>query len=761
MRSCTIAFLLGILTLQQFGELPDIRWTAAILAVPPLLYHRLFRAAAFFAIGFLWAWLRADMILSQALAPALEGQAIAVEGTVSGLPGRQGDSVRFELDVTAVTAMGREWPSPGRIRLAWYHQAADPKPGESWRFAVKLKRPHGFMNPAGFDYEGWLFQQRMRATGYVLDSEDNTLLGPPRGELVNRVRNAIRHEIAGSLGETGPAAIITALAIGAQDGISSDQWRVLNRTGTSHLVAISGLHVGLVAGFGYFLGRWLWSLPGSTVLRLAAPRFGAVTGMLAALAYSALAGFAVPTQRTLIMIAVVMVGLFTHRWPAPLDLLLIALLLVLAVDPFAVMSPGFWLSFASVAFILYGMRARVGPHGLWWRYGRIHVVVAIGLTPVLLVLFGQNPLLGPLANLVAVPWVSFVVVPLVLAGTLLLSVWEGPGLWLLRAGADTLTWIWPYLSWLSSLDYASWSRPIPEPWVAGAACIGALLLLMPRGIPGRWLGLVWLLPLGFYPPARPGQGELWFTLLDVGQGLAAVVQTKDHVLVYDTGPKFSESFDTGRAVVVPYLRKHGTDRVDIVVISHGDNDHIGGLASLLDEISVGRVITSAPARVAHPRVEPCHDGLVWRWNDVEFRLLHPSPSAEVLRDNDRSCVLRIAVGDRVLLLPGDIERAAENSLLTRHLSELHAQILVVPHHGSRTSSTPKFVAAVEPEYVLFAVGYRNRFGFPRAEVLKRYADIGALALNTAEEGALQFRIGNTISAPERYRRTMARYWHGR
>lgn len=761
MRSGTIAFLLGILTLQLLRELPSVWFTSLI---PPLVFALWYRPAlrlpVCFLLGFLWALLRADLVLSRALPAELEGEPLIAEGRIVGLVRPLTEGIRFEFEVKTLRGMEQDWPLPMRIRLGWYHRPSALMPGESWRLTVRLKRPYGFQNPGGFDYEGWLFQHKVRATGYVIESRHNTRIEEPTGEWVNRWRQRLAQRLTGTLGAEGQTGLIVALAIGEQQGISRDQWRVLTRTGTSHLVAISGTHIGLIAGFAYFLGRWLWSRLGAAVLVLAAPRFGAGLGLLAALLYATLAGFSIPTQRALIMVTVVMTGMFVNQRVLPFDLLILALLLVLISDPLAVMAAGFWLSFASVVIILYVMSGRIAVAGWWWKFGRIHVAIAIGLTPLLLMLFGQNPVLGPLANALAVPWISFIVVPLVLLGTLLITAFEPIGALLLGTAALALKWLWPYLAWLAGLELASWQRSALASWAAASACIGVLLILMPRGIPARWAGIFWLLPLLYTQPSRPAQGEFWFTLLDVGQGLSAVVHTHSHVLVYDTGPRFSNSLDSGEAVLTPYLQHHGIHHVDTVMISHGDSDHIGGLRSLLENVSVGNIITSAPALIQHSQVEPCKEDQRWRWDGVDFRVLHPPPGAGG-QDNDRSCVLRISVEDKAVLVPGDIERAAEARLVHRHAADLRARILVAPHHGSNSSSTPDFLEAVDPDYVLFPVGYRNRFGFPKREVEERYLKLGVAALNVAEEGAIRFRVQDRITPPERYRHIMRRYWHSR
>ncbi|MDQ3959359.1 MAG: DNA internalization-related competence protein ComEC/Rec2 [Pseudomonadota bacterium] len=762
MRSGTIAFLLGVGMLQLLSALPPV-WFSAL--IPPLALALLakpaLRVPLCFMLGFLWALLRADLVLSRGLPPEIEGETVTLEGRIVGLPRPGSRSLRFELDVSALHGLKRDWPSPGRVRLSWYQHPPDLIPGEAWRLMVRLKRPYGFRNPGGFDYEAWLFQQKVRATGYVLESAHNTRLAGPHGEWINQWRQQLARKLADTLGQGPQTGLIVALAMGEQQGIAQDQWRVFSRTGTTHLVAISGQHIGLIAGFAYFLGCGIWSRLGVTLLYLAAPRFGALMALFAAFLYAALAGFSIPIQRALIMVAVVMTGIFISRRTPAFNLLLLALLLVLLLDPVAVMAAGFWLSFVSVAAILYAMSGRIRIPDRWWRTsGRIHVAVAVGLTPIVLMLFGQNPLLGPLANAVAVPWVSFIVVPLVLLGALSLMLFEPLGSLLLSGAVEALEGLWPYLKWLAGFDFAIWRRPALAPWTSITACVGVVLVLMPRGLPARWVGLIWLLPLLYTEPPRPAESEFWFTLLDVGQGLAAVVQTPRHVLIYDTGPWFSEEFDSGEAVIAPYLQHQGIDHVNTVMISHGDSDHIGGLKSLLEQVAVDRIVTSVPALIEHPRVEPCEEGQRWRWDGVDFVVLHPPPG-HTGQENDRSCVLRVSVGKKVVLLPGDIERTAEAQLVRRHTADLKAQILIAPHHGSKTSSSSSFIEAVDPDYVLFPVGYRNRYGFPKEEVQQRYLKQGVITLNVAEAGAIRWVIGDRIALLDRYRYSHRPYWHNR
>ncbi|MEE9286898.1 MAG: DNA internalization-related competence protein ComEC/Rec2 [Gammaproteobacteria bacterium] len=761
MRLGILAFLLGILACVQLTSLPDSRLIFLIpVGIGLILFTRRLRLPAFFLCGFLWALFRADWILSDALPKAIEGQTVTVEGTVASLPTPRGRAVRFELDIERLVFDGRDWDPPGRVRLNWYGNPPRLSPGEPWRLAVRLKRPYGFMNPGGFDYEGWLFRERLRATGYVVKHPVNQRLDMAKVASIQRLRHRLWDVIQGALGDAPETGLVGALAIGVRDKMSQSQWQVLTGTGTNHLMAISGLHVGLIAGLVFFVARWLWSLAGVTVQYLAAPRFAAIAGLLAAFAYAALAGFSVPTQRALVMVALVMAGVLTHRRIASIDLLLLALGVVLVIDPFAVISAGFWLSFGAVAVILYGMIGRSPVQRIWWRWGRVQWLVAVGLLPMLIVWFQQYPVVGMVANLVAVPWVSMVVVPLVLLGTVTIIPFNAFGTALLKLSGNALALLWPFLDWLSKLDFATWQQSPPLIWALLVSVMGVAILLLPRGVPARWVGLVWLFPLFFPGASRPAEGELWFTLLDVGQGLAAVARTRDHVLVYDTGARFSARFNAGSAVVVPYLRYHGINELDTLVISHGDNDHIGGAKSLLEQIPVERILTSVPNRVKHSRVTYCMDGQSWRWNSVDFEIIHP-PDRSRRSHNNRSCVLKISAAGGTILLSGDIEASAERRLLKSHPEIASTTVLIAPHHGSKTSSSPPFIDVVSPDYVLFPVGYRNRFRFPKTDIIDRYRQRDVHILDTARHGAITFKLNDRVSTPETYRQAERHFWNTR
>jgi len=375
--------------------------------------------------------------------------------------------------------------------------------------------------------------------------------------------------------------------------------------------------------------------------------------------------------------------------------------------------------------------------------------------------FGYIPLTSLPANAIAIPWVSFVVMPLTLLGTAMILPLPTLGGELLHIATYIIDILFVSLEWFASFEWSLWLHYTPPLWTVITAMVGVAILLLPRGFPARWLGIVWLLPLFFIPPAYPQRGEVWFTLLDVGQGLAAVIRTENYVLVYDTGPKSRSGFDTGSAVVIPFLRAKGIQQIDRLLISHGDNDHSGGARSILETLTVSEVLTSATEKFKGDNVLSCQAGQHWHWDNVNFQILYPPANFIVSKKNNRSCVLKVTTASGIsILLPGDIEKRAEYNLLRRYRTDLKADILIAPHHGSKTSSTENFIDAVQPTIALFPVGYRNRFGHPNKEIMQRYRRRKIHTWDTAKAGAIQFRLSDDgISEFWLAREEMRRYWH--
>ena len=622
MRTGTIAFLIGIATFLQVPMLPSL-WGLVFLPVVLWIVFVLpkFQIPCAIICGFLWAFIRADIILSTGLDRMIEGDTVIVIGQVVSLPEILNSGIRFEFQINVMKSQdGVVLKSPGKVRLGWYRDNIDVKSGEHWQLYVRLKRPYGFSNPGGFDYEGWLFQHRIRATGYVRNDEQNELIRQASIFSINHQRYLLRDLINRthlSDSDDFEKSLLLALSLGDRSKVSPQQWRTLTQTGTSHLLAISGLHIGLVAGLFFILGRWLWALSGSLPLYLASQRFAALSGLFGALMYAALAGFAIPTQRALIMLSVWMLSRLFYRKIAITDIIATSLLAVLIIDPFAAMDVSFWLSFVAISIIAYGMTCRVNGNISWWRsgwwkWGRVQYLVAVGLFPLLVLWFQQVPLVGIFANIVAVPYISLIVVPLVLLGIVLLCFIFPAGEFVLQFAGQALSVFWPFLDYLSRLEFNLWHSASPSTLAFALGMVGVLIILLPKGIPARWIGIIWLLPLLFPQTETPEFGDFWFTQLDVGQGLASVIQTQNHSLIYDTGDRYSERFNVGKAVIIPFLKHQHIQHPDLLIVSHGGRDHIGGTNDILAQYSEIHVLTSVREKMTHPYLGNCVEGQSWR-----------------------------------------------------------------------------------------------------------------------------------------------------
>ena len=784
MRLNVLGFAIGVWLLQMQAGLPSPGWwwwTPALALAGLSAYEaksatlRALRRGAMFACclacGFLWAAWLAEQRLADALPVQWEGADIQVVGVVATLPQPYERSLRFEFDVERV--LTPDAVVPAHIAVSWWGSPArDGRPatfpelhaGERWQLAVRLRRPHGTLNPHGFDYEAWLLDRNIRATGYVRPGGGNRrvtgLVMRPQ-YLVERVREAARSRIQTALADAPYAGVLAALAIGDQRAITPSQWQTFTRTGVNHLMSISGLHVTMISGLVFALAYYLWRRSARLTLWLPARKAAAVAGLAAALTYAWLAGYAVPAQRTVYMLAVVAVALWMGRLTSASVVLSAALFVVLAIDPWAVLAPGFWLSFGAVALILLVSTGRIAqPH--WFAvWARVQWAVTLGLVPLLLALFQQVSLVSPLANAIAIPVVSLAVVPLTLIGVML------PIDLVLQLAHAVMALCGALLEWMSTLPVAVWQQHAPPAWTVVVAVLGVIWLLLPRGFPARSIGAAALLPLFLVEPPPLAAGALRLAVLDVGQGLAVVAQTRNHALLYDAGPAFGPQLDSGSRIIVPYLRAAGVRALTGMVISHDDTDHSGGTVSVLQAMPVGWLLSSlaedSPQLALAVTAWRCHAGQRWQWDGVEFEVLHPAPESyarEQFRPNDRSCVVRISTTGANVLLTADIESKSERELLAAAPDKLRAQVLLMPHHGSRTSSSPEFVGEVNPDIALIAAGYRNRFGHPNDEVLDRYRALGSRIYRTDRDGALLLAIESdgTLSV-QRYRALYRRYWH--
>lgn len=742
------ALIAGMLLPLGWSSLPPLWMIALSLGLALALWRiRRLRWLLPLTVGLLWACLFHQRLLDQRLPPEFDGVRVQLLAQVKGLPEPTESGWRFDLDQVRLADSGQPLPP---VRAHWF--GGQPlNPGELWRFEMTLRRPAGMANPGGFDYEAWLYAQGIGALGSVRSGQRLDETQPGLG--IAALRSQIRRQLELVLADQPGGNRLTALVVGDKSVLARDDWQVLQATGTSHLMVISGLHVGMLAaavfGLVTLLGRCgilIWPWPR---LWLAMPLVIVVAAL-----YALLAGFDVPVQRALLMITLGLLIQLLYRQPGLWTFWLVAFAAVVAFNPAAPLRAGFWLSFIAVGLLLYGMGARLGMANLWWKWGRAQWLVFVGLWPWLLLWCMPGSLSSPLANMMAIPWVSLLVVPMALLGTLLQLLFDFP--WLVRAAAVSLNWLFDGLSWVAQwreaerLAFPGWTG-----FLLGLVGVGALLSPLARllWLPGLACVLVLLLPA----QPRPEAGQLWVTVLDVGQGLSVLVQTQHHDLLYDTGARFASGFDLGEAVVHPALLALGVRKLDMLLLSHADNDHAGGAAFITANLPVRRTLAGQSAALDPLlRARACIPGEHWSWDAVRFEVLHsPPPPASA---NEQSCVLRVVVGESAVLLPGDVGIRGEYQMLERPLA---ADLLLAPHHGSRSSSSYAFIRAVSPRWVVFSAGRHSQYGHPHPRVVERYRELGAEPVYTATAGAIRFVLDDTGKARREWswRERAQRFWH--
>lgn len=757
--TAAVALLAGVLLVQWLPQLPP-RWCLGLpLPIIVLLAWRCprWRWLAWLLCGIVWAAWRGGLAMEARLPPAQEGRDLAVVGTIADLPLAHPDASRFTLHVERATADGEPVALRGRVTVTWYEDAPALPPCSRWRLQLRLRRPRGLIDPGGADSERSALERGIVATGYVRDDPDNAPLdGAPW--CVDGVRDAVARGIAARVPDRRDAALLQAFAVGDTRGLQPHDWAVARANGVSHLIAISGFHVGVAAVFGVWLALLVYALWPRLGLWLPRPQAQAAAALLVAGAYSALAGFGLPTVRTLLMIAVVALARCGRRAGSGPQSLALAMIAILLADPLAVLAAGFWLSFVGVAFLMLCLQSRGrGLRAFLHELSAGQLVMTVSLLPLTLWFFGQASLVGALSNLVAVPVVSFVIVPSTLAGMLMLGLCPplaGPVLWLAAWIVHAQWWL---LEHLATWPGANWYLPAVQLHALALALFGAVWLFLPRGVPLRWLGLLLFLPLLWPPNPRPPEGAFQAWVLDVGQGLSVLLRTRGHALVYDAGARYPSGFDLGEAVVLPSIHALGIARLDMLMISHGDNDHAGGAGAVAGAFPRAQRYAGEPSRMRMP-TQQCEAGQAWQWDGVHFRVLGPVPG-EGDRNNDSSCVLLVEGRGGRLLLAGDISTATEPRVAAA-LGPGPRPVLLVPHHGSKTSSGAAFIAALQPPLAVVSAGWRNRFGHPKPEVLARYADARVPVFNTAELGAIPLDF--PADAPPRrdagWRQRRPRYW---
>jgi len=760
-----------------------------------------------FVLGLAWSAYLTQQRLSNDLPVELEGVTLLVTGVVDGLPGLGDQSLRFtfaveaaQLEDDSLTIDLKHFPK--RLSLGWYPgwraEVTLPviKPGQRWQLPVVLKRAHGLMNPHGFDFERWMFQQNLGATGSVKASAK----GLPRSwrptlikefhltftTFVELTRWHLRERIKQAAPEDARyVGVLIALVMGEQNAIAQDDWKVFNATGIGHLISISGLHVTMLAGMGAVLANRLWrrkSLP----MICAAQKVGALCGFLVALIYTWLAGFQIPAQRTMYMVGVVAFAVWMGRITRAFDIWWWALFIVLFLDPWAAYTPGFWLSFGAVAAILFAMPGQDGlsEYGYsrsqrWWQSfkeaSRVQAVVTLALLPLTLYWFSQFSLVSPLANAFAIPLVSFIVTPFAMLGAVLPSPISQVTLWIAHTCMELVGWFLnPMATWFWSVAYFAQPHWI---WMV-ISSLGILYAIRPGPLlqtyRSRLLGLCCCIPLLLPKTHSLNEGDFRVTVLDVGQGTAVLVETKTKRLLYDTGPKTSPVSDAGERNVLPFLRGEGISFIDRLAISHKDTDHVGGALSLLKSIQFKDLIGTLPewhflvrkAKELKLPALPCQAGQSWRWDGVLFKVWHPESETSFAamhhsgKPNALSCVIEVRNDHYSFWLTGDVEKGGEFLIANEYTaSDKVASILLIPHHGSATSSSEIFLDTLAPNWAVVQAGYRNRYKHPNKKVVERYVERAIPILESTHTGAQIWEFKGADVSRKDWREVQRRTWH--
>lgn len=735
-RGCLIA--LAIAGLALWWKLPRRVWIATAL------------------LGFGWAGIVAGAALQSRLPAELEGRELVVQGRVANLPEQDSKSTRFLFLIENVVVdddLAQQAELRGkRIRLGWFAAPGQAPPqieaGSRWRLHVKLKRPHGLRNPGVQDSERGMLVDRIVASGSVKSGDNETLAA---GSGIDAMRDGIAQRI--EQGASPARRFIRALAVGDTRSLSDDDWTILRANGLTHLIAISGSHVALTAILGSVLAWLLWhafpwlgrSLPRRSVMLLA--------GIVVAAFYTALSGGEVPTLRTLLMMASVASAVLLRRRMGAVQALAIAAIALTLIDPLNLLRPGFWLSFAGVAWLSWCLRE--GGRGMLREFLGAQGVATLGLLPLSMLFFAQASWVSPLANLVAVPWWGFVVVPLSLLGVLADGIHHGWGapLWSLAAWLFDLAW--PLFQHIA--DWPLGQSRLPEASIIAwpLALIGAFWLLAPRKLPGKPLALALWLPMFTPLQLAPQAGEVRMQVIDVGQGQAVLLRTAHHVILYDAGPATDDGYDAGETVVLPALAALGVDRIDLMMLSHADADHAGGMNAVLAGIPVTAV--QAPPGAPIEVDAPCKLGDRWEWDGVAFEVVSPLPDSEY-QGNPSSCVLRVSSGDHALLLTGDIDQATEHAMVARDPVALRADVVLIPHHGSAGSSSDALVRATGAAWAIASAGYRNKFHHPNPKAVARWTDAGTQVLDTPHAGSVRVDLSPAGVSVETERTRRKRIW---
>ncbi|MFK7794300.1 MAG: DNA internalization-related competence protein ComEC/Rec2 [Gammaproteobacteria bacterium] len=758
MAKVALSFLLGVVLFQTSSELPVYYCLLSVPLCALLLLRYSFTSPLLFAsLGYCWSFIFSLYVIYPLLSSQLEGEDIQVTGKVIEVKSETHKFSKFvfEIDQTSIRQLNDQIPE--KVMLSWYQPKQSVQYQQQCDFVVRLKKIWGYSNPGSHDYEKNMFLSGIGARGYVRSGRCEELNSKDAEQA------SLRQQWVSQFQATAPryeyADLMQALTFGERQDIKQTQWQVLRETGTSHLLAISGLHLSAISVVVFFLMNHLVRCSAWLCERIPSQSIAAVCAMVAAIFYAYLAGFSLPTQRALIMVVVGLLAILLRKPVINIPLLSAALLLVLIINPLSVLSAGFWMSFLAVLFIFIVVKSTRGKSKLF-RIIAVQFYLGFALFPVSLLFFSQASIISPLVNLVAIPLVSFVLLPSLLITQVLFLLGISIADSMFTILDQLFSWLWWGLQESAEFKYSSLDF---TPKVLGVIAyeVGLFMLVQAKGLPVRHLA--WVLLVGLFLITEPQlkHGQMRLTVLDVGQGLALVVETENHALIYDAGERSPSGFNTGDAVVLPYLKTRAISKVDLAIISHNDNDHSGGMHTLISQGVINDLMVSNQTELYDfENTRLCRVGDEWQWDEVKFEILHP-PKKWQSNDNNRSCVLQIKHAAGNILVPGDIEKSTEEWLISQYDDYLSSDIIIAPHHGSKSSSSYRFVDLVHPQTVVFSAGYRNRYGFPHATITQRYEEIGAQIVETVSQGAVTFLFDadKGLRKQAGHRQDSKRYWH--
>ena len=701
-----------------------------------------------FLLGFAWMGWFSTQNLNTHVEDIYLNQPILVTGVIADLPESSTDKTKFIFSVNS--------PFKARVKLSWYGKNhPDLQTGDAWQLQLKLKRNNGYQNLGGFDYEQWLFYKQIDATGYVRSSESNQLIEANQVNSIDRFRQKLRYSLQPFLQPLDFGGVINALIIGDRSFIKDSNWVLFKATNTTHLSVISGLHIGLISGFVFLLAQFLWRRCQYCCQRMPAQVLGAYFGLISAFLYALIAGFSIPTGRAFIMASVVFISLILRRHHNVWQLYGLALILVLANNPLSIFSVGFWLSFYVVGVIIYGVKQHQDKSWLF-RLLYIQLLISVATLPLIAWFFASGSLLSPVANLIAIPIFSFIITPLSLIGALLMLIGLSyPAELSFMVANQALAGLGYFLALLQQFEFNQWHYTQTQTLDLILFVLAVFIALSPKALKLRASSVLILSLILFTPYEKTPENRVIITILDVGQGLSQVVQTQNHTLLFDAGARYPSGFNLGESVIIPYLQAKQINTLDKVIISHADNDHIGGLIDVLQTFEAGEILTSTPDKITQ-QSSHCYAGQQWRWDGVLFEILSPTQNTR-LKGNNASCVLKVSTDKFSVLLSADIEKKAEKQLIKYQKEKLNSDILISPHHGSKTSSTQAFLDAVSPSTVIVSSGFKNRFNHPAQQIVDRYKANNIKLINSNCAGQIVVELGDEIRINE-YRKDHARYY---